>query len=251
MRPTVIIGNWKMNKSPNEAKSYVQRFIPFVEGCMTSVCLAVPHIYIEACAELCRQSSVQVGAQNVSEYANGAYTGEVSAQMVKEAKGAFSLVGHSERRRLFAESDDTLLRKVHLCLKHGLKVVFCFGETLAERQEGKTFSLLHSQIQNGLAGLSQEQMSHVMLAYEPVWAIGTGISATPEQAQEVHSACRALLQSVWGVDVAQKTPILYGGSVTEQSINELLSQSDVDGALVGGASLDPDVFGKIVRCKNR
>lgn len=249
MRPTLIIGNWKMNKSPGQAKAYLDSFLPYVESCLYSVYLAVPSVDLVICCENVKESPLHIGAQNVSEYENGAYTGEVSAQMLKEAGSFFSLVGHSERRRYFTESDSVLLKKVRLCLKYGLKVVFCFGETLEQRQAGDTLKVVFDQISKGLEGLTASEMAHVILAYEPVWAIGTGQTATVEQAQEVHRACREYVSKLWGKDRADTISILYGGSVTESTIKDLLMQHDIDGALVGGASLDPQVFARIIQCK--
>jgi triosephosphate isomerase len=245
MRSTMIIGNWKMNKSPIEARAYLQKLLPLIGDASSSICLSVPFIDIEACSKVARSSPINIGAQNVCEFENGPFTGEVSAQMVKSLGATFSLIGHSERRTYFNENSEILFKKVRLCLKHGLTVVFCFGETLKERQEGRALAVVTDQIKEVLSGLSAQEMEHIVLAYEPVWAIGTGQTASSEEAQKMHSACRSLLKDMWTEALAEKTLILYGGSVTDRNIENLLSQSDIDGALIGGASLDPDVFAKL------
>lgn len=248
MRRPLIAGNWKMNKSLAEAEELAsglkERLRDFVDG---DVVLCVPFLYVERIAILLSDSDIAVGAQNLFWEEKGAFTGEISGPMLKSVGCEYVIVGHSERRQHFRETDKDANRKVKAALKAGLTPILCVGETLKEREEGITEAVVRRQVQESLEGMSEEQMLSTVVAYEPVWAIGTGRTATPEQAEEVQGLIRSLLAGRYGTEVAQKVGILYGGSVTPGNICGLMQQPDIDGGLVGGASLDADSFEKIVR----
>lgn len=244
-RQTFIIGNWKMNKTLSETRSFITEL-----GCLihprSQVGLAVPFTALAAASEAAAQTSLMIGAQNVSFYDNGPYTGEISCQMLKDAGAAFSLAGHSERRHLFHENDSLVNKKIEKMLEYNIKPVYCIGETLEEYQSGRTETVLQRQIIQGLKGFSPQQVEFIVIAYEPVWAIGTGKAATPDIVQKNHAFCRRVLAEEWGKDTADQVIIQYGGSVTPANAEELLKQPDVDGLLVGGASLALETFTKIV-----
>jgi triosephosphate isomerase len=249
MRKPMIVGNWKMYKTPQETKDFFDILKPLVATSTNGVFLAVPFVDILTASEMCHGSHIRIGAQNVSEYTSGAYTGEVSAQMICCSGASFTLVGHSERRMLFHEKDDSINKKLKTALQQKLQVILCFGETEQDKEAGRTFKVIENQILQGLEGIEQTDFSHIVLAYEPVWAIGTGKSATPKMAQEVHSMTRNLIASHWKGEVAQNVSILYGGSVKPDNISDLMLENDIDGVLVGGASLDPKVFSQLVNFK--
>lgn len=248
-RRTIIAGNWKMNKTGVEAKAFAEAFVREVgqfSGCDIVVC--PPFTALEAVrSALGSAANIALGAQNVHFEASGAFTGEVSVAMLKDAGCSYVIVGHSERRQYFGETDALVNKKAKAALAGGLKPIVCVGETLEVRDAGGTEKLVRSQIAGGLAGFSGQDMSNVVVAYEPVWAIGTGRTATPAQAQEVHGWIRDELNKLFGAQVASATRIQYGGSVKGSNTAELCSQPDIDGALVGGASLDPKGFAEIVR----
>lgn len=206
-----------------------------------------PFTAIASVSDNLRDSDVMVGGQDLFWEEKGAFTGEISAQMLKSAGASFVLIGHSERRQYFCETNETVNKKLNAVLKHNLHPIVCVGETLSERESNKMLSVIETQIKGGLKGLTPEQMLKAVIAYEPVWAIGTGKVATPAQAQEVHVFIRKLLSDLFGQDTSSQIRILYGGSVTPENIKELMSQGDIDGGLVGGASLKADGFSKIVR----
>lgn len=245
MRRILVAGNWKMNLLEAQGKALGQAL---AAKCPSSpieilVCPAFP--YLGAIGAVIRGTAVQLGAQNLYFAPQGAFTGEVSGEMLKDVGCGWVLVGHSERRQFFGEQDELLAKKVAAGLSHGLNVVLCVGELLSERQSGQTEAVLAKQMA-GLTGISAEQMANVVFAYEPVWAIGTGVTATTEQAQQAHAFLRQQLKTRYGEQVAGATRILYGGSVKPDNALELLSQPDVDGALVGGASLKSDSFIAII-----
>ena len=249
MRTPVIAGNWKMYKTAGEAASFVKAFLPLVAGVSdVEIVLAPPFPAIAAVAELARGSSVRVASQNVHFAEEGAYTGEVSPGMLKDAGASHCIVGHSERRQYFAETDDSVNRKNRAALAAGLTPIFCLGETLAQREIGRTYDVVGAQLLGGLKEIPAEEGTRIIVAYEPVWAIGTGKTATPEQAQDVHAFLRNRLEQLWG-EVADSVRILYGGSVKPENIATLMDKEDIDGALVGGASLSADSFAKIVNYK--
>jgi triosephosphate isomerase len=249
MRVPVIAGNWKMYKTAGEAAAFVKAFLPLVAGVRgVDIVLAPPFPAIAAVADLVRGSGVGVASQNVHFADEGAYTGEVSPRMVKDAGATHCIIGHSERRQYYAEDDDSANRKVRAALAAGLTPIFCLGETLAMREAGKTFNVVEGQLGGGLRDVPAAEGPRVIVAYEPVWAIGTGVTATPEQAQEVHAFLRGRLQGLWGA-VAASVRILYGGSVKPDNIAALMAKGDIDGALVGGASLSAESFAGIVKFK--
>ena len=245
MRRILVAGNWKMNLLTTAGTSLSQALAAkyTISAVEVLVCPAFP--YLSAVAATIRGSAVQLGAQNLYFAPQGAFTGEVCGDMLRDVGCGWILVGHSERRQFFGEPDELLAKKVAAGLQHGLKVVLCVGELLAERQAGQTEVVLEKQMA-GLAQVSAEQMANVVIAYEPVWAIGTGVTASTEQAQQAHAFLRVQLTTRFGKAVSAATRILYGGSVKADNALELLSQPDVDGALVGGASLKADSFIAII-----
>ena len=246
MRVPVIAGNWKMYKTAGEAAAFVRAFLPLVSSVRgVEIVLAPPYPSIAAVAELVRGSGIGVASQNVHFADEGAFTGEVSPRMVADAGATHCIVGHSERRQYFAENDDAVNRKVRAALASGLTPILCVGETLPEREDGKTFDVVGRQLAGGLKEIPAADGPRVVVAYEPVWAIGTGKTATPDQAQEVHAFLRGRLNGLWG-GAADSVRILYGGSVKPDNIAALMANRDIDGALVGGASLSPGSFAKIV-----
>ncbi len=246
MRVPVIAGNWKMYKTAGEAAAFVRAFLPLVSGVRgVEIVLAPPYPSIGAVAQLVQGSGIGVASQNVHFADEGAFTGEVSTRMLKEAGATHCIIGHSERRQYYAETDDAVNRKIRAALAAGLTPILCVGETDPEREGGKTFDVVGRQVAGGLKGIPASEAMHIVLAYEPVWAIGTGKTATPAQAQEVHAFLRGRLKVLWGGS-ADSVRILYGGSVKPDNIAALMANEDIDGALVGGASLLPGSFAKIV-----
>ena len=247
MRLPFIAANWKMFKTVHEAVVFVKEFRSMVKDLDdVEIVVAPPFTAIHAVAEAARNSNVGVAAQDVYWEREGAFTGEVSAPMLKEAGAEYVIIGHSERRRLFHETDETVNRKLVAALGTRLAPIVCIGETLEERESNQTLSVLDRQIRKGLDGLTGEQVASLVLAYEPVWAIGTGRNATPEQAAEAHGHIRSRLRQWFGGDAAEQCHVIYGGSVKPDNIHELVVNADVDGALVGGASLDVRGFFDIV-----
>ena len=247
MRKPFICGNWKMNKTVSEALAFINAVKDPASGA-TGVELAVAPSFtaLAAVAEACRGSAIRVGAQNCHWEKSGAFTGEVGAAMLKEAGASFAILGHSERRQYFGETDETVNKRLKAVLDAGLEAIVCVGELLAEREAGQTEAVVTRQIAAGLAGVSPEQMKKATIAYEPVWAIGTGKSADENDAQAVHVLIRGLMRERFGA-VADEVRIQYGGSVTPENIAKYLSQPDIDGGLVGGASLDPAKFLALAR----
>ncbi|MCX5976076.1 MAG: triose-phosphate isomerase [Coprothermobacterota bacterium] len=246
MRRKIIAGNWKCNKTRAEAISLLESLLLAPPPPSGRQMVAIPPFpYLEAACTLTAGSHLSIGAQNLWTSDWGAYTGEVSAPMLASLGVRYVVVGHSERRQRFGEDGLILKEKVERALAWGLTPIFCLGERLEERDRGQAFEVVADQLKKGLGGLSAEQLHHLVIAYEPVWAIGTGRNATPEQAQEVHSLLRGLLTAGWGESVAQSLPILYGGSVKPDNVDALMAMPDLDGALVGGASLKADDFLRI------
>ena len=244
MRIPIIAGNWKMYKNDSEAAAFAKSFKSEVAGVKDrTIILCAPFPALPKLHAELRGSQVAVGAQNLFWEDEGAYTGEVSAPMLKAVGCTYVIIGHSERRQYFGETDATVNKKLFAALKHKLLPIVCVGEKLEEREKGETFRVIENQIKNGLHSLDIGNWTFVTIAYEPVWAIGTGKTATPEQAQEVHAFIRKLLPK----EVADKVRILYGGSVKPENMKELMAKPDIDGGLVGGASLKPDAFAKIVK----
>lgn len=242
-----IAANWKMNKTILEAKEFVNAFAPSVSDINDiDIVIAPSFTALFLVAELIKGSNIKLSAQNVFYEEKGAYTGEISPLMLKDVGCDYVIIGHSERRHYFGEDNEILNKKVKAALRNGLEVIFCIGETLKEREEGKTFDVLERQVKEGLRDID---LSRIVIAYEPVWAIGTGRTASPEQAQEAHAYIRNKLKDLYGA--ADTVRIIYGGSVTPDNIDDLMACHDVNGALVGGASLKPESFERIVRFKRR
>ncbi len=247
MRTPLIAGNWKMFKTVHETIVFAKEFRSVVKDVTgVEIVVAPPFLAVHAAAEALRNSNVAVSSQDLYWEKEGAFTGEVSAAMVKEAGAEYAIIGHSERRRLFGETDAMVNRKVVAAIGVGLTPIMCVGETLEERERNETLSILDRQIKHGLDGLSAVQVADLVIAYEPVWAIGTGRVATAAQAQEAHAHIRGRLRQWFGADAAERCHILYGGSVKPDNIADLIREPDVDGALVGGASLDVKGFADIV-----
>jgi triosephosphate isomerase (TIM) len=252
MRIPFIAGNWKMYKTVQDAVVFVKELKIAVKDIVdVEIVVAPPFMAVHAVAEAARNSNIGVAAQDVYWEREGAFTGEVSPTMVKEAGAEYVIVGHSERRRLFGETDTIVNRKVAAAIGAGLTSIVCIGEALEERERDETFAVLDRQIKDGLDGFSAEQVSELVVAYEPVWAIGTGRTATSAQAGEAHAHIRKRLRQWFGGDAADRCHVIYGGSVKPDNIRELIAEPDVDGALVGGASLDVRGFAEIVTKSRR
>ncbi len=248
MRKTIIAGNWKMNKLISEAKVLVQELKELVSG-ITEIEIVVCPVYtsLYVVSQEIKGSNIKLGAQDCFWEESGAYTGEVSPVMLKDVGVEFVVLGHSERRQYFYETDEWVNKKTKKAIEIGLRPIVCVGEKLEEREAGKTFSIIEKQLEGGLGNLSPEEIKKVVIAYEPVWAIGTGRTATPEQAQEVHKFIRNWLSEKFGDEIAEEITIQYGGSVKPGNAKDLLSQKDIDGALVGGASLKAQDFAQIIK----
>ncbi len=248
MRKKIIAGNWKMHKTPAEAVQLVNELkVKVVNIHHVDMIVCPPYLAIPAVQASLKETAIRVGAQNVFWEDQGAYTGEISAPMLVNAGCSYVIIGHSERRQYFHETDETINRKIKKALKFQLKPIFCIGETLEQREAGQTFPVLKTQLDGGLAGIDAAAIQNIVIAYEPVWAIGTGRNATPEQAQEAHQFIRSTLAEKFGRPIADGLRIQYGGSVKPENAEALLSQPDVDGALVGGASLKADSFADIIQ----
>lgn len=248
-RKPIIAANWKMNMTPQETSDFIQQFKTLVGNeSKVEIVIAPPSVSLAAAASLLSSNdSVKISAQNMHYEASGAFTGEISASMLKELFVSHVILGHSERRAIFGETDDLINKKVTAAHEARLRPIFCVGETLEERDAGKIEDVLSTQLTGGLAGLDSKRIAETVVAYEPVWAIGTGRTATPDQAQEAHAFIRAKLGEIADADTAAKVRIQYGGSVKPSNMAELISQEDVDGALVGGASLESGSFYEIVK----
>ena len=246
MRKKIVAGNWKMNKTLHEGIELAKTINRQVEENEVIVVLCPPFIHLSGVAGIITKDSLFAGGQNCASEASGAYTGEVSAEMIRSAGADYVIIGHSERRTYFNESDEIVNKKVKLALANELTPIFCCGEVLAERQAGKHIQIVKSQVEKGLFDLSPEAFGRIVIAYEPVWAIGTGVTATAEQAQEMHKMIRDYIAEKYGNTVASNTSILYGGSCKPSNARELFLNSDVDGGLIGGASLSASDFMGIV-----
>ncbi len=247
-RKPMVAGNWKMNKTLAESRDLIRAIQPEVAGIDgVDIVVCPPFVSLGVSRRETDETNIQVGAQNIHWEASGAYTGEVAAGMLVDLC-EYVIIGHSERRAMFGETDATVNKKVHAALKAGLKPIMCVGETLSENQAGQTAAVVEGMVRGGLVGVTPEQAGNIIIAYEPVWAIGTGLAATPEGANGVHKdVIRPVLRELFGAEVGDAMRILYGGSVTAANAAELFSQSDIDGGLVGGASLKPDSFAAIVK----
>ena len=251
-RKTIIAGNWKMNKTLSETRAFAEELKPLLgKPNWCEVVLCVPYVNIQAAVRLFKECRVSIGAENCHYESHGAYTGEVAPEMLKELGVKYVVIGHSERRQYFAETDETVNKRAKAALAAGLNVIVCVGESLAQREQGVTEELVRMQTKIALQGVSAEEMQRVVIAYEPVWAIGTGRTATSEQAQEVCAAIRKVVGELYGQAVAEATTVQYGGSMNAGNADELLEKPDVDGGLIGGASLKADAFGAIVAAASK
>ena len=251
-RKTIIAGNWKMNKTLTETRAFAEELKPLIgKPKWCEVVLCVPSVNIQAAVRLFKESRVAIGAETCHYESHGAYTGEVSPEMLKEIGVKYVIIGHSERRQYYNETDFTVNKKVHAALEAGLYPIVCVGESLEQRELGVTMDLISYQVKAALSGVPADKMRHVVIAYEPIWAIGTGKTATAEQAGEVCQAIRTVIRKQYGAHVARSVTIQYGGSMNAKNAAELLAQPDVDGGLIGGASLKPEDFVQIINAANQ
>ncbi len=251
-RKTIIAGNWKMNLSPTEARTLVNELKPLISKAKWCECvLCVPYVDIPVVIRALKDSRIAVGAQNMHHEKSGAYTGEVSAAMLSDLGVKYVIIGHSERRAYFGETDPMVSKKVQVALEYGLRPIVCVGESLEQREQGITLDLITVQVKAALSGVPAEKLRQIVFAYEPIWAIGTGKTATAEQAGEVGSSIRATIRNLYGARAARSITLQYGGSMNAKNAQELLAQLDVDGGLIGGASLSAEDFSTIVQAANQ
>lgn len=247
MRRPILAGNWKMYKTPSETVEFFERFLPMVEGTThAEIVICPPFVDIPAAADAVQGTTVEIGAQNLYWAKEGAFTGEISAAMLRDAGCRWVIVAHSERREYFGETEETALKKIRAAVEAGLTPIYCVGERLQERESGHTESVLERQMRGCACSLTPEQFAKIVIAYEPVWAIGTGKVATPEIAASAHAFIRGQIRDTFGAAAADACRILYGGSVKPDNVKGLMAQEEIDGALVGGASLDPQSFAAII-----
>ena len=249
MRATIIAGNWKMNHIFDQAEELIGRLAVYIDENdlgTKEVIIFPPSVYIELAGDLAEDTDLYFGAQNICQFESGAFTGEISAPMLASMGAEFVIVGHSERRSIFKESNELLAKKTKVALKNDLTPIFCVGEQLKEREAEEHFAIIKTQLDEGLFHLSKEDMDNCIIAYEPVWAIGTGVTASPEQAEEMHAYIRSLVAEKYGDGIADNMSILYGGSVKPNNATEIFSKENVDGGLIGGASLSYEDFIAII-----
>ncbi|WP_085834109.1 triose-phosphate isomerase [Clostridium merdae] len=247
LRKAVIAGNWKMNKNPEQTKILLGEVAPLVANAKCDVVACVPFLDLPAALEAAKGTNIQIGAQNCHWEESGAYTGEIAANMLTSIGVTYVIIGHSERRTYFGETDETVNKRIRAALNAGLTVILCVGETLEQREQGITEELVALQTKIALLGVTKEELSRVIIAYEPIWAIGTGRTATAEQAGEVCGAIRKVIAALYDKQAAEAFTIQYGGSMNAKNADELLTQTDVDGGLIGGASLKAADFAEIIR----
>ena len=250
-RRTVIAGNWKMNNTPSQALNLIEELKPLVKDADCDVVVCVPYVDLLVVIAACKDSNIKVGAQNLHFEPKGAYTGEVSADMLKEIGAQYVVIGHSERREYFGETDETVNKKVHAALNAGITPILCCGESLSQREDGVTGEWVRSQIKIALKGITAAQVQKIIIAYEPIWAIGTGKTATSDQADEVCGIIRQVIAELYDADTAESVTIQYGGSMNAGNCAELLDKYHVDGGLIGGASLKAPDFSTIVAAGSR
>ena len=251
-RKTIIAGNWKMNKTLSETRAFAEELKPLIgKPKWCEVVLCVPSVNLQAAVRLFKESRVAIGAETCHYESHGAFTGEVSPEMLKEIGVKYVIIGHSERRQYYNETDFTVNKKVHAALEAGLYPIVCVGESLEQRELGVTMDLISYQVKAALSGVPADKMRHVVIAYEPIWAIGTGKTATAEQAGEVCGNIRATIRALYGARVARSITIQYGGSMNPKNAAELLAQPDIDGGLIGGAALKPEQFVDIINAANQ
>ena len=252
MRKNIVAGNWKMNKNFQEAEALMLQLANYIkkQPANCQIYIAPPALYLSKGKEIFADNKVGVYAQDISEHISGAYTGEISVEMIKSMELNGSIIAHSERRQYHGETDSHAQKKIKNLLEAGLTPIYCNGETLEQRKAGEHFNIVKNQTETALFGLSAEEIKKVVIAYEPVWAIGTGETATPEQAQEIHAFIRNLIIEKYGKEVADEVSILYGGSVKPDNAKDIFSQPDIDGGLIGGAALKLEDFSKIIEAFN-
>ena len=250
MRKKIVAGNWKMNKNLQEGVALAKELTEVVKNPNCGVIICTPFIHLASVAEIVKDSAIELGAENCADKEKGAYTGEVSAEMVKSTGAQWVILGHSERREYYNETPEILKEKVQLALANGLKVLFCIGETLEEREANKQNEVVKAELAGSVFNLSAEEWKNIVIAYEPIWAIGTGPTATAEQAEEIHAYIRSCVAEVYGQEVADDTTILYGGSCKASNAPELFAKPDIDGGLIGGASLKAADFKGIIDAWN-
>ena len=250
-RKAVIAGNWKMNKTASETAALLKEMAPLVSGADCDVVICAPFTSLVSALEATKGTTIAIGAENVHFEKNGAYTGEISAEMLVDLGVKYVITGHSERRQYFAETDETVNLRTKAALAAGMTVIVCVGESLAQREQGVTEELVRLQTKIALGGVSEEEMQRIIIAYEPVWAIGTGRTATAEQAEEVCAAIRKVVGELYGDAVAEATTVQYGGSMNAANADELLGKTNVDGGLIGGASLKPADFAAIITAASK
>jgi triosephosphate isomerase len=251
-RKTIIAGNWKMNMKPSDVKPFAEalkNIVPRAKWCETVIC--APFIDLPCAVKAFKECHISVGAENLNENPKGAYTGEVAADMLADLGVKYVIIGHSERRQYYGETDFTVNKKIHAALEAGLQPIVCVGESLEQRELGITIELITLQVKTALANVPAEKARKIVIAYEPIWAIGTGKTATAEQANEVCCAIRAVVRDLYGARIARAVTIQYGGSMNEKNAAELLAQPDIDGGLIGGASLVPEKFAAIINAANQ
>lgn len=251
LRKAMIAGNWKMNKTPQEAKALLEEIAPLVKDADCEVIACVPYIDLAAALEATKGTNIQIGAENCHWAESGAFTGEISAKMLAAMGLKYVIIGHSERRQFFGETDVTVNQRTRAALNEGLTVLLCVGELLEEREQGITAELVAMQTKIALQGVSKEELKNIVIAYEPVWAIGTGKTATADQANEVCAQIRGVIAEMYDTDAANGITIQYGGSMNDANAEELLGKPDVDGGLIGGASLVADKFAAIVKAASK
>lgn len=251
LRKAVIAGNWKMNKTPKEAVELINGIKPLVADADCDVVCCVPFVDLQAALETAEGSNIHIGAENVHWAESGAFTGEISANMLTSMGVEYVVIGHSERRAYFGETDETVQMRTRAALDAGLKVILCVGETLEEREKDITFEVISTQTKLALKGVTEDELKNIIIAYEPVWAIGTGKTATDEQANEVNHFIRELIEKLYSKSAADAFVVQYGGSMKPANAEGLLDQEDIDGGLIGGASLKPEDFAAIVKAASR
>lgn len=251
LRKAVIAGNWKMNMTPSQAKALIEEMKPLVKDADCDVVLCVPYVDVFAAMEAAEGSNIKIGVENCHWAESGAFTGEISPVMLKEIGVPYVIIGHSERRQYFGETDVTVQKRVRAALDNGLKVILCVGEYLEQREQGITSEVVRMQTKIALGGVSEAELANIIIAYEPVWAIGTGKTATAEQANEVNAEIRKCVGELYGKTAADKLTVQYGGSMNAKNADELLAQEDVDGGLIGGASLKAADFSVIVKAASK
>ena len=247
LRTAIIAGNWKMNKTPSQTKELLSEIAPLTKDAKCEVIACVPFVDLQTALDATKDTNIKIGAENCHWEESGAFTGEISAVMLKEMGIEYVIIGHSERRQYFGETDLTVNKRIRAALNNGLKVILCVGELKAEREQNITAEIVSMQTKIALMGVSEAEMKNIIIAYEPVWAIGTGLTATADQAQEVCKIIRDVIASMYNQDIANATTIQYGGSMNDKNADELLSKEDVDGGLIGGASLVAEKFAAIVK----